>query len=107
MNDFNPGYKKSKNPTLPWSIPGSNYPDLSARSIIRSTSIYYSTKIEQWLAIIEDLELIFEQIMWQEHHNYFIMVSSVGRNCVYLVVHEIFAEIVLRAQHWTVLFMVS
>ena len=41
MNDFKPGYKKSKNPTLPWSIPGSNYPDLSSGSIIRSTSNQY------------------------------------------------------------------
>ena len=38
MNDRNSGYKNRKNPTLPWPIPGSNYPDLSSGSIIRSTS---------------------------------------------------------------------
>ena len=38
MNNWNSGYKNSKNPILPWSTPGRNYPDLSSGSIIHSTS---------------------------------------------------------------------
>ena len=56
MNDWNPGYKNSKNPTLPWSIPGSNYPDLSSGSIIRSTS--FTSHVPEARKLISYLRLI-------------------------------------------------
>ena len=62
MNDWNPRIQKSKNPTLPWSIPGSNYPDLSAGSIIRSTSTWHVLKdYSNWRCPLSQVNIYLDE----------------------------------------------